>query len=122
MAAHRYLEHFSRPESFGKEKSVKRDFPSYGIRTQCAVVSCNVSFKREIDEATFVNILAGKIPVGEREPHMMTFFMEQFPDVIRDVMRENNLTLKQLATIFETFPKVFQGGSFKQLKQAMLDE
>ena len=88
---------------------------SYGKFTESCVISCNVSYKEEIDEQTLVGILSGRCPVGEWMPHIDTFFNEIPKEFITGVMRENNLSKYQLTKVFESLPSVFQGKNFKEI-------
>jgi hypothetical protein len=90
---------------------------SYGKLTQCSIISCNVSYKRQIDAETLVAILAGKMLPDEWEAHIMTFFNEVPHKYILGVAEENGLTLEQIANIFETLPEAFQHQHFKELIQ-----
>jgi len=87
---------------------------SYGINTECSVISCNVSWKYHINAETLVGILSGKIPITGWEPHLETFFNELPHESIKGVMEENMLNTIQLVKIFETLPYVFQGKNFKR--------
>ena len=89
----------------------------YGKSTESSAISCNVSWKREINAETLVGILSGKTPPDNWQPHLETFFNELPKALIRGVMEENGLSLDQLARVFETLPAVFQEKSFKELIQ-----
>lgn len=90
---------------------------SYGKFTESSVISCNVSYKKTIDAQTLVNILAGKISPEDWEAHLETFFNELPKPYILGVMEENDLSLEQLTSVFETLPTVFQEKNFKELSQ-----
>jgi hypothetical protein len=50
---------------------------TYGKSTQGSVVSCNVSWKYDINEETLIGILSGKMSLNkEWKPHIETFFNE----------------------------------------------
>ena len=86
----------------------------YGIFTTCVARSCSTSYKRMLDAPTLVSLLTGATPVNEWKAHLDTFFNEQPVDLILDVMRENDLSIDQLATVFSAMPSVLQGKNFKQ--------
>ena len=87
----------------------------YGKFTKRSVMSCNVSYKKEIDAQTLIGILSGDIPIDNWKPHMDTFFNELPKSYIIGVMEENKLNKNQLVTVFESLPKVFQGKNFKEI-------
>lgn len=88
----------------------------YGVYTKASVISCNVSYKQEIDADTLVGILSGTIPLSEEwEPHLETFFHELPKSFITGVMRENAINVDQLTVIFESLPIVYQGGNFREM-------
>jgi hypothetical protein len=83
-------------------------------KTACAVISCNVSYKNEIDEPTLVDVLFGKASLEPWKFHLDTFFNELPEDIITGVMHENGLTVQNLAYIFHSLHPVFQGNKFKE--------
>jgi len=48
----------------------------YGKFTESSVISCNVSYKREIDAETLIGILSGEIAPEGWMAHLETFFNE----------------------------------------------
>lgn len=88
----------------------------YGDYTRASVISCNVSYKQEIDADTLVGVLSGAIPLSEEwEPHLETFFYELPKSFITGVMRENAINVDQLTVIFESLPIVYQDGNFREM-------
>jgi hypothetical protein len=81
--------------------------------TQGAVISCNVSYKKQIDVETLVGILSGKLSPEPWIFHLDIFFNELTPKYINGVMSENNLSLQDLQAVFESLPHVFQSKKFK---------
>ena len=89
----------------------------YGKLTECSAIACNTYYKREIDAETLVSILSGKMPPEGWKPHLERFFNELPHKFILGVVEENDLTLEQLARVFQALPEVFQHGNFKELIQ-----
>jgi hypothetical protein len=87
-------------------------------KTQGAVISCNVSWKESIDAPTLVGVLSGALPLEPWQFHLDTFFNELPHDNILGVMRENDLSIKQLAKIFYSLHPVLQGKNFKALLES----
>lgn len=81
--------------------------------TKCATISCNVSYKDEIDEKTLVLVLSGGQDLKKWESHIDVFFNELPQEFILGVAEENNLTLDSLNHIFKQLPS--QGRNFKEL-------
>lgn len=87
-------------------------------KTQSAVISCNVSYKKSIDAQTLVGVLSGAIPLQPWQAHLDTFFNELPKDYILGVMQENNLPLNKLAAVYHSLHPVFQGKNFEELLNA----
>ena len=113
MTAQMYLDRLAALERSDEDKARQKASIAFGKHTQSSVVSCNVSFRREIDAETLVGILAGRIPIGEWKPHLQVFFNELWHETIMGVMKENRLTFEQLKKIFSLL--LFQGENFTML-------
>jgi hypothetical protein len=85
------------------------------IKTQAAVVSCNVSYKKNIDAETLVDVLSGLVPVTPWQAHLDTFFNELPKEYILGVMQENDISLGTLAAVYNSLHPVFQGKNFREL-------
>jgi hypothetical protein len=87
-------------------------------KTQAAVVSCNVPYKKSIDAKTLIGVLSGVVPLQPWQAHLDTFFNELTKEHILGVMLENNLSLNKLATAYRSLHPVFQGKNFRELLNA----
>lgn len=85
------------------------------VVTESAVISCNVSYNKEIDVETLVGILAGKVSSTGWLFHLDTFFNELPPEYIYGVLKENNLSMTQANKIFSELPQILQGKNFKKM-------
>ena len=83
--------------------------------TQGAVISCNVSYKKEIDPGILVGVLSGKLSLAPWKSHFDTFFNELPHTYIKGVMEENNLTILDLKAVFDSLNPAYQGKNFKEL-------
>lgn len=86
--------------------------------TQGTVTSCNVSYKKEINSDTLVGVLSGKLSFAPWKSHFDTFFNELPHTYIKGVMEENNLTILDLKTVFDSLNPAYQGKNFKELLRA----
>lgn len=86
--------------------------------TQCAVIGCNVSYRREITAGILKNILLGKQEIGHWIGHIDTFFNELPAEVLVGFLRENGISYEDVKRCYDALPPVLQGEGFKKVMQA----
>ena len=86
-----------------------------GKCTQCAIISCNVSHKKEITSDILVDILLQKREIGSWIGHMDVFFNELPRKIFLGVVEENNLSLKDMKKIYDKLPKVLHCKKFIEI-------
>lgn len=85
--------------------------------TQCAVIGCNVSYRREITAEILKNILLGKQEIGHWISHIDTFFNELPAEVLIGFLRENGISCEEVKKRYAALPAVMQEENFKKVMQ-----
>jgi hypothetical protein len=107
--------------SFNKKKTVgvsppfdekSRLLMKDSIALKCAVITCNVSYAKEIDGDTLVSILRGEQPVAPWLCHVGTFFNEVSEKHIKGVSVDYGIPMEQLARIYFSLPIAYQEKHF----------
>ena len=83
--------------------------------TKCALISCNVSWKKEISEKKLIDILMNRCEVGEWLGHIDVFFNELPKIVIIGVIQENKISYKDIDAVFNNLPSSLQGNNFRRI-------
>lgn len=84
-----------------------------GKYTQCAIISCNVSHKKEITSDILVDILLQKREIGSWIGHIDVFFNELPQKIFIGFIEENNVSFSSIKILYDNLPKVLQGKNFK---------
>jgi len=88
--------------------------------TQCIAVSLNVSFKRLISPEELVQIFTKETDWEPWIGHLDVFFDEVSSSMIKKFMIENNLSFDQLSEIYDSLPAVWQGKTFREMRDAAM--
>ena len=83
--------------------------------TRCAVIGCNVSYRKEITPEILKNIILGKQEMGRWLGHIDTFFNELPLEIIIGFIKENGISYKELKKKYDTLPKVMKGRNFERI-------
>ena len=86
-----------------------------GKYTQCALVSCNVSFRREISQKDIIGILQGVIEPNTWFGHIDVFFNELPKKIFLGFLQENNISLENAKIAYSNLPKALQGKHFLEI-------
>lgn len=86
-----------------------------GKYTQCALISCNVSFRREISQDDIIGVLHGTIDPNTWFGHIDVFFNELPRKIFLGFLEENNISLENAKAAYNNLPKVLQGKHFLEI-------
>lgn len=80
---------------------------------QAALISMNISYKISLDVETFRHILQGSEPIGNWCGHIGCFFSDVPTSDILRLIREEKVTLYDIARLFFNQNKIYQLPKFK---------
>lgn len=93
---------------------MKQKYP-YPASLACQVRS-SIRFKNALPYQTFVDIFKGNIKYNEYEhrKYFLAFFEECYPSLIKDFMAEQNITRKEILSVFCLLPQWGETASFRE--------
>ena len=83
--------------------------------TYTACILASISLKEIIPPQVFVSILKGHEPMDKWRPYIGVFFGECPAKIMYGVVKENGLTIHELAKCYQSLPKFYQTPHFGEV-------
>lgn len=87
------------------------------VFSKCAVIGCNVSYKKQITHDRLKRILSQEIGINDWIGHIDVFFNELPVEIIIGFIKENNIPFAKIKSVYDDLPAPMKGKNFKIVEQ-----